>query len=229
MKKTIAFILALLMVLSVTAFAADEDLAPEGWEAVSSGAKLIKPKSGSAWIHAWIELKNTGDVPLYLGSSDLEVISGEDHHEQTLRSVGAFPQVLLPGETGVYDTVTLADSDLPSKGLSVRADLEISEARVSCVRYDVTGLKIKADKYKRVIASGKISNGTNAVTEGLTYVGVLCYNKAGKYMGLLYTILSDDINPGEDLAFKTMPPNWKVKAEDIKETVTFAFKNQLQF
>lgn len=234
MKKTLSFVLALLMILSVTAFAADEEesVTPEPgahWEQVSSGAKYIKSKYGSPWVHAWVEIKNTGDVPLFLGSSTLEILSGEDHHEQNLKSVSAFPQVLMPGETGVYDECTMADADLPSKGLKVSAEPEISEASVPCVRYDVTGVKVKTDKNKQTKASGKIVNNTDALADGLTYVGVLCYNKDGKYMGLLYTIITDDINSGEDLSFKTMAANWKVKAEDVKKTVAYAFKNQFQF
>ena len=240
MKKIriVALILALCSLLSLTAWAEDAPAAEEpaeaetvegpAWEIVSSGVKVWKDKAKVKRVHAWIEIRNTGDTPLFLSSATLEILGEEEHHEQSLKSVNGFPQVLMPGEVGVYDEVTRADSDLPTKGLTVRAELPIVPAKVECIRYEVTGFKVKTDKYKQVLGSGKIVNGTEEVTSGILYVGAMCYNAKGKYIGILWTALTDDINPGEWLSFKTMPASWKVKAKDIGKTVVYAYPNQFQ-
>ncbi len=240
MKKIriVALILALCSLLSLTAWAEDAPAAEEpaeaetvegpAWEIVSSGVKVWKDKAKVKRVHAWIEIKNTGDTPLYLASATLELLGKDDHHEQNLKAVNGFPQVLMPGEVGVYDEVTLADKDLPEKGLTVRSELPIKPAKVECIRYEVTGFKIKTNKAKQVLGSGKIVNGTEEVTSGILYVGAMCYNAKGKYIGLLWTALTDDINPGESLSFKTMPASWKVKAKDISKKTVYAFRQQLQ-
>ncbi|MBR2697408.1 MAG: hypothetical protein IKE76_02365, partial [Clostridia bacterium] len=112
MKKTLSFVMALLMILSVPVFAADEEEAftPEPgahWEEVSSGVKVWTNSIGTAWVHAWVEIRNTGDVPLFLSSGSMDIEDADGGLCQTLKSVSGYPQVLMPGEVGVFDECTM--------------------------------------------------------------------------------------------------------------------------
>lgn len=234
MKKTLPFILALLMILSVTVFAADEEEAftPEPgahWEEVSSGVKVWTSSTGNRRVHVWIEIRNTGDTPLFLSSTSIDLEDADGGLCQTLSSVNGFPQVLMPGETGVYDDVVMADDELPDDGLSIYCRPKISEAKVPCVRYDVTGVKISTDKYKRTTAKGRVENNTDEPADGIISVAVLCYDKDGSYLGILRTYLTDDIPAGERQGFETMSADWPVTADDIAETVAFCYPQQFQF
>lgn len=234
MKKTLAFVLALLMILSVTAFAADEEetFTPEPgahWEEVSSGVKVWTSSTGNRRVHVWIEIRNTGDTPLFLSSTSIDLEDADGGLCQTLSSVNGFPQVLMPGETGVYDDVVMADDELPDDGLSIYCRPKISEAKVPCVRYDVTGVKISTDKYKRTTAKGRVENNTDEDAGAMTYVAVLCYDKKGDYIGTLWTILTDTVPAGERSGFETMSASWPVKDGDIAKTVAYAYKYQFQF
>lgn len=234
MKKTVSFILALLMILSVTAFAADEEEAftPEPgahWEEVSSGVKVWTNSIGTAWVHAWVEIRNTGDVPLYLSSGSMDIEDADGGLCQTLKSVSGYPQVLMPGEVGVFDECAMADEDLPTEGLSIYFRPPVEEAKVKPVRYDVTGVKVSTDKYKRTTAKGRVENHTDEDAGAMTYVAVLCYNKKGDYIGALWTILTDGVPAGERSGFETMSANWPVKDGDVAETVAYAYKYQFQF
>ena len=234
MKKTVSFILALLMILSVTAFAADEEEAftPEPgahWEEVSSGVKVWTNSIGTPWVHAWVEIRNTGDVPLYLSSGSMDIEDADGGLCQTLKSVSGYPQVLMPGEVGVFDECSMADEDLPTEGLSIYFRPPVEEAKVKPVRYDVTGVKVSTDKYKRTTAKGRVENNTDELADGIISVAVLCYDKDGSYLGILRTYLSDDIPAGERQGFETMSADWPVTADDIAETVAFCYPQQFQF
>ena len=234
MKKTLSFVLALLMILSVTAFAADEEEAftPEPgahWEEVSSGVKVWINSIGTAWVHAWVEIRNTGDVPLYLSSGSMDIEDADGGLCQTLKSVSGYPQVLMPGEVGVFDECTMADEGLPTEGLSIYFRPPVEEAKVKPVRYDVTGVKVSTDKYKRTTAKGRVENNTDELADGIISVAVLCYDKDGSYLGILRTYLSDDIPAGERQGFETMSADWPVTADDIAETVAFCYPHQFQF
>jgi len=233
MKKTIAFILALLMILSITAYAADEDPVPEPgahWEEVSSGVVVWKSSTGNRRVHVWIELKNTGDVPLYLKSTSVDLENGEGDLCQTLGSVTGFPQVLLPGETGVYDEVTLADDELPDDGMTIYCRPKIEEAKVPCVRYDVTGFKVSTDsKFKWTKGKGRIENNTGELADGIIAAAALCYDGDGNYLGILRTYVTDDIPDGERQGFETMQADWPVTADDIASTVVYCYPQQFQF
>jgi hypothetical protein len=232
MKKTLSFVLALLMILSVTAYASEEEFTPEPgahWEEVSSGVKVWKNSIGSKWVHAWIEIRNTGTEPLYLSSASMDLEDAAGDFAQTLKSVNPFPQILMPGEVGVYDECTLADDDLPMKDLTVTSRLDVEPAKRSCIRYDVSSLKIKTDKYKQTKATGRVENGTDETADGMIYVAVLCYNKKGAYLGTLWTIVTDDIPAGDRQGFETMGADFEVKAEDVASTVAYAYPYQFQF
>ena len=91
----------------------------------------------------------------------------------------------------------MADEDLPAEGLSIYFRPPVEEAKVKPVRYDVTGVKVSTDKYKRTTAKGRVENNTDEDAGAMTYVAVLCYNKKGDYMGALWTIVSDGVPAGE--------------------------------
>jgi len=234
MKKLLAIILVLAALLSVTALAADEEeeFVPEPglhWEEVSSGISIWKDSIGSRWVHVWVEIRNTGDVPLFLSSGSLDLEDADGGLCQTIKNVSAYPQVLMPGEVGVFDEKTLADDDLPDGDLSIYFRPPVKEATVSLIRYDLTGVKVSEDKYKRAVAKGRVENNTEEDADGMTYVAILCYDADGSYLGLFSTIVTDDIPAGERCGFETSSASWKADAGDVAKTVCYAYRHQFQF
>ena len=234
-KRIIAFVLVFCAILSITAWAADEPTATAEplkgahWEKVSSGAKVWKNSIGTQWVHAWYVIKNTGDVPLYLESASMDIEDKDGELLQTLRSVSAYPQVLKPGEVGVYDECTITDEDLPTKGLKIHFRPKVEEATVKCIRYSVKNFKVKTDKYKNTKGKGKVENKTKETADGMIYVCALCFNEKGSYRGLLWTIITDDIPAGDYLGFETMSAEWKVKEGDYAKVVKYAYPYQYQW
>lgn len=239
--RFLALLLALCTLLSVTALAADdpkptaepeptaEPVEGPSWEEVSRGVKVWKNSIGTLWVHAWVEIRNNGTEPLYLSSTSLDIENADGDLLQTLKNVSGYPQVLMPGEVGVYDECTLADDELPEKGLTVTGRLKIEQSKVECIRYDITGFKVKTDKYKQTTGKGRVENNTEDPADGFIYACALCYNAKGNYIGLLYTIVTDEIPAGERQGFETMSASWKVKDKDIAETITYAYPQQYQF
>ena len=235
MKRTVSAFLALFVLLSLTALAADEPdptAVPEPgahWETVSSGAEVCSSSAGARYVHAWIEIRNTGDQPLYLDATTFEIEDSEGDLGQVLDLVTAFPQVLMPGELGVYEETARADEDLPDEGLAVVSRLEVKPAEVECVRYDVTGFKLKTDKQGNTTGKGRVENGTDKDADGFIYVAALCYDGDGAFMGTIWTIIMEEIPAGERQAFETGSPVWKAHADDIAETVLYAYPDQFQW
>ena len=254
MKKVMTLALALVMLLSLaacggsssapSATAAPKEAAapaptkaptPEPteapaaeWEVVSTGVETWTSSIGTPWIRAWVEIENTGDLPLYLGSTSFDIEDENGKLLDTLGTVNGFPQVLLPGERGVYEESTMAEDGMPKEGMSVYSRLNVTEAKVDCVRLDVSDFEVKADKYKQIKGMGRIVNGTGE-EQSLVYVAALLYDADGTYLGTVWTILSDKIPDGEKQGFETMAAEFPLNLNAVASWAVYAYPYHFQF
>ena len=90
-----------------------DEPAPAGtaYEVTYTNAIVYKNSIGSVWVHAIVQLENTGTDPLYLSSSTIDLEDADEHLVKTLDLVSAYPEVLLPGETALLVEDTTLDED----------------------------------------------------------------------------------------------------------------------
>lgn len=259
MKKLLSISLALLMILALSACGSDastssststvgasssgasvsteavqeeteETTASDPYEITYTSFKLYSDSIGSVWGQSIIEITNTGSEDLYLssGSYDIKDESGSLVASKDL--ISAFPDVLQPGEKGyMYDETTFDDLSLDGT-YTITPHVSVEEASIDCVRYDVFDTSIKNDEYSGVAVMGQVTNTTDE--EGsMVYVVTVLYDDAETPLGVLYTILSNDIPAGETMGFEmtgfSLPP--EVTADAVANYTVYAYPMQMQF
>ena len=197
------------------------------WETVASGVNIWGDTVQFGF--AWIQVKNTGDVPLYLNPSHVDLERSDGTLYKSLPPVGAAPQVLLPGETGAYGQQITVDDPVPEDGLRVVPMLDIQPAKVEAIRLDVSEFEIKEDGIWGITAQGRVHNNTDE-PQKLIRVAALLYDADGNYLGTMETILSGELPADAKIGFDLRGMG-KIAAEfkDVASWEVYAYPNQYQF
>lgn len=212
-----------------TAEPTESPKAEAAWEITDSGVKTEVNSIGSTWFKAWYLVENTGDLPLFLNTVDVDIETESGQMVKKISMMSAYPQVLLPGETGAYFETGMLDNGTETEGLKLHGRIAPVEAKVDCVRYTVEGAETKADAAYGAKLLGRVVNDTDADTEGMVYVAALCYDADGAFLGAMFTILTDSIPANDYAGFEMTPFGVKIPADAIAETVVFAYPHQFQF
>ncbi|GHU51524.1 hypothetical protein AGMMS49975_05230 [Clostridia bacterium] len=208
-----------------------EKAAVEAYEVTYSGVELYTSSLGKVWSQVIIEITNTGDVPLYLGSAsyDLEDDDGALAATSTLPST--IPNVILAGEKGyIYEETTLDGISADAK-LTVIPHVKPKAAKVEQIHYPVSDISIKDDTVWSMSFMGRVENNTEEPLK-LTSVAIILYDADEKPIGIMDTLITDDIAVGEKMGFEgkalKFPPS--VNADAVKSYKTIAYPSmQFQF
>lgn len=212
-----------------TAAPTEAPKAVASWEIVDEGIETEVNSIGSTWFKAWYLVENTGDLPLYLDTVDVDIETGSGQMVKKISMMSAYPQVLLPGETGAYFETGTLDGGTETDGLKLHGRIAPVEAKVECLRYEVEGTEVKADALFGTKLLGRVVNSTDADTERMIYIAVLCYDANGAFLGAMFTILTDTIPANDYAGFEMTPFGVDIPADAIAQTVVFAYPNQFQF
>lgn len=199
------------------------------YEITYTNCRMYQDSIGSIWGQTIVEITNTGDHPLYLGSAsyDLEDASGSLVAAQSYVSV--FPDVLNPGEKGyLYEETILDQADLDAE-YTVIPHLTIEPAKIDCIRYDVSELSLVEEEYLGPKVMGRVENSTEE--DGtMVYVTAILYNAENTPSGIIFTIL-DSIPAGEKIGFEataySLPDD--VTADQVASYTVYAYPTQFQF
>ena len=183
---------------------------------------------GSTWISASVPVKNTGSANLYLSSGTLDIEDATGKLITTLKMVSVYPQVLKPGETAYYYEENTLDNAVDQEGLKIIPHLDIDEAKVECVRFDVSETEVKNTDYFGVKVTGRVEN-TSDEAQNMVYVVAHLFDADGNLITQQFTILDNEIQPGEKIGFETSNLGYSFDAGDVASFEVFAFPIQYQF
>ncbi|NCB52368.1 MAG: hypothetical protein EOM54_10905 [Clostridia bacterium] len=251
MKRTAFFCLTLALLLALTACGST----PAAQKTAAPGSETVEPEAlptealpeaaydityqnarawtngiGTTWVQVIVEITNTGSVPLYLssGSYDLEDTSGKLIASQTL--VSTYPNVLDVGEKGYMYEETTLDNVSSDTELVVVPRVDAEAATVDLIRYPVTDLAISDGQYGGIDALGRVEN-TADEAESMVYIAVMLFDADNMPIGLLFTILTDDLNPGDKIGFEansfSLPGD--VTAASAASYIVYSYPLQYQF
>ena len=199
------------------------------YEITYTNAKTWENSIGTTWVQVIVEITNTGNKNLYLssGSYDLEDESGALVASQKL--VSEYPDVLAPGEKGyMYEETTLDDA--VDGVLTVIPHVDVKTAKVDLIRFPVTDVSFKDDDIWGMKMIGRVENDSKE-TQNMVYVVANLYNANGECIGVLSTIITDDIAAGDQIGFEasalSMPDD--VTSDAIADYTIYAYPLQYQF
>lgn len=202
----------------------------EAYEVIYQKGTVYHNSIGTTWVQAVIQIENTGSEPLYLNSSSADLENNEGKLVKTLSLLSAYPTVLLPGETALLVEDTTLDNDPGVEELNVIPHLDIAKAKVECIRYNISNLSLENEQYGGIKMLGRVENNTTEVGS-MVYVVANLYDANHNGIGQLFTILTNDLNPGEKIGFTltclSAPDSLTV--ENVASYEVFAFPLQFQF
>lgn len=203
--------------------------AEEKYDTVYQKVTVWKNSIGTVWMQAIVQIENTGDVPLYLNCSSIDVEDADGKLVKTESLVSVYPTVLLPGETAVLSEETTLEEE-PSGELTVIPHWKNKKAKVDTIRYQVTEEEFKEEKYSGIKMIGRVEN-TSSEAESMVYIVANLFDENHHAIGQLFTILTNELQPGEKVGFElsalTMPDS--VTLDSIASYEVFAFPLQYQF
>lgn len=205
--------------------------APEetAYEITWSGAKTYTDSIGTTWVQAITEIENTGSADLYLGSGayDLEDADGGLIKSSTM--VSAYPDVIAPGEKGYFYEETTLDEPVDGE-LTLLPRPSVDKAKVENIRYALSDLELSSDDFGNLKARGRVEN-TSSEASTMTYIVMVLKNAEDQPIGLMFTILSEELAAGDKIGFEmsafSLPDD--VTEETIASYEAFAYPMQMQF
>ena len=178
---------------------------------------------------AFVEIENTGNVPLYLHDAKFDIEDNDGHLLKTESLVSTCPDAILPGEFGYFyaDYIDLDDVD-DSNGLKFVPNYKIDEAKHEIVDYETSDVSIREDDMWKCMISGRLTNTTDEKI-GLIYVSAIYYDADGNVLGISGTNLtdveagatesfeiigqffSDDVSYSDIADYKVIPRAWYIQ------------------
>jgi hypothetical protein len=200
------------------------------YEITYTNATLHKDSIGSVWVNAIGEITNTGSANLYLSSGSIDLEDASGSLVEPIEMVSAYPEVISPGEKGYYFESTILDDVAADSSLSVVLHPDIAKATVDKINFPVTELKLVDSKYGGLNATGRVEN-TGSEGESLLYVAVILYGENDTPLGVLSTIIMDEVAAGDKVGFNATGSSFpdSMTADTITRYEAVAYPMQLQF
>ncbi|MBQ6266239.1 MAG: hypothetical protein IJK64_00540 [Clostridia bacterium] len=202
--------------------------AQEAYEIGEGTVKVWKSSIQTPWVSVAIPVKNTGTENLYLSSASVDIEDASGNLVKTLSMVSVYPQILKPGETAYYFNETTAEEALPAEGLKAIPHVSVKKASADCIRYAVSETAVKDSDYYGAKVSGRVENTTDEVGK-MVYVVAQLFDANGQLLAQQFTILDNDLQPGEKIGFETSNLGSNIAAADVASFEVFAFPLQYQF
>ena len=177
-----------------------------------------------------IEVKNTGDIPIYLDKCVLDFEDDSGHLLQTYDFMSKIPDIVQPGEKGYFYTngsSSFDDGVSFEKGCNLVPKVSIEKAKGEVVRHEVFDTSIY-DSYPAVGIKGRIKNETNKDVSYI-YVTTVFYDSNGKVLGISGTSVTD-VKANENTSFDDsgiFMSEFSVK--DVADYIVYADEMYLQF
>lgn len=180
------------------------------------------------WAQAIVEIENTSSYNLFLkpGTCDFEDLEG---NLVASKSISVYPQIIAPGEKAVYYDEYVLDSLPEPIELNIIPRLDIARSTSKHITYSVTDISITDTAIGNVRAMGRVEN-TSESAESMIYIAVTFYNEASEPIGLVHTILLDELAPGEKVGFEatsfSLPDD--ITADSVASYTAVAYPYQFQ-
>ena len=255
MKKILIIILVLCMMLSLSAcfpllfLAMDEaesDAEPtenntinttntteaeynaDPYKITYSSVKTYKDSIGITWAQVIVEVENTSSYNLFLenGTCDLEDTEG---NLVASNSMSVFPQIIAPGGKAYYYEEYTLPSLSDAIELTIVPRPQAKRSTSKHITYPVSDVSIEDYTFGYLKVMGRVEN-TSSNEDSLIYVAVTLFNEASEPIGVVYTILSDELKPGEKVGFEAVATSLPgdVTAEAVAGYTAVAYPYQFQ-
>ncbi len=204
--------------------------AKEAYEVTYTNAVLHQDSLGEVWVSAIAEVTNTGDCDLYMSSGNFDFEYDDGSLAASESMVSVFPQIISSGEKAYYYVDTILDVNADSK-LKLVPHVDAEKSTIDKVTLPISDETIKTrDLSNEIYLSGRVENNTGEDLS-MVYVSSVLYDKDGRPLAVLFTILTDDLKAGDKMGFEatglSLPDNMTPDA--VAQFKTTAYPYEYQF
>lgn len=206
----------------------DTDKETVKYEVVANYNRTVINSIGTPYIQGVVVVKNTGNTNLYLGYAQFDIEDETGKLVASRRSVDGYPQVLAPGETGVYfDEISVENLD-PAKMYNIEAHLDVKKATVDLIRLQYSDIDIHDDNHQLYIyILGRVTNQTKKDYSSAKIVAI-CYDADGKIIAVPFTY--GEFAAGETKGFQMAEHSmFGNTSADIARYEIYVYPHQYQF
>ncbi len=170
---------------------------------------------GSVWVHSAAVYKNTGNVPVDIGETQMTYKGNDGSVLGTSTMIYSVPEIVQPGETAFVGESTILDgqtdaNNFKETGYNFGFD-QTSDDPTILETSAVQG--IKGDQYIPYKVTGMVKNTTKVKQDDIRLAAGL-FDGAGKLVGVLTGSVDIGLNPSGEAGFDLSYPEIPKEAVD---------------
>ena len=209
--------------------APSEEPTAEAFDITYKDGLSYEDSIGTVWLQGIAEISNTGTVALYLSSGNMDFEDGNGKLLAAETMVPVYPDIIQPGEKAYMYCETTYDGENP-ESINVLPRLTAEKSKNESIRLALTDIELSDDTYGGLKMIGRVENTTPEVAS-LVYIVAVLFNADSKPIGVLVTILTEDLQPADKIGFEinsfALPS--EITAETVSNYIVYAYPLQMQF
>lgn len=171
-----------------------------------------------------VPIKNTGTMDLYLDDCQIDLETEAHELLDTIGYIGGYPDYIKPGEVGYYYKETIVD--FKEENVLALVHENIEKASNSVIRYNISDVAIKEEKYFGIEITGRVENNTSK-DETIVMITANLYDSNDKLLCNCQTYLSNGLKSNEKIGFSLSPFAYRsLSPSDIARYEIYAYPKQ---
>lgn len=188
-------------------------------EIVNSGSTVWVDSINSVWVNSAAIYKNTGDVAVEIGETQMNFKAKDDSIMGTSSMIYAVPTVVQPGETAIVGEGTVLDGETTTDNfLETTYNFNFEPTDADSNLMEVSNVKGVQGEYDYSV-TGMVKNPTNIKQDDVRIAAIL-YDASDKVIGALTGSVDVGLAPngeaGFDLSYPSLPENIGTKVKNIE-------------
>ena len=171
-----------------------------------------------------VPIKNTGTMDLYLDDCQIDLETEAHELLDTIDYIGGYPDYIKPGEVGYYYKEAIVD--FKEENVLALVHENIEKASNSVIRYNISDVAIKEEKYFGIEITGRVENNTSK-DETIVMITANLYDSNDKLLCNCQTYLSNGLKANEKIGFSLSPFAYRsLSPSDIARYEIYAYPKQ---
>lgn len=195
------------------------------YEIVDNDCSVVSSSFGTVYLVGSVSVKNTGNTNLYMNTATFDIEDKDGKLIDSSRYISGYPQVLLPGETGVFYTESSSDKVNVKETYKIVPTVDVYETELEAIRCPVTDVSLTDSKWGGVDIVGRVENTTGVEQTSMNVAAVL-FDKDGNVLDVERAYVNT-MAPGAKMGFSTRTSSsLKFKAKDVASYIVYAYPYQ---
>lgn len=193
------------------------------YEITYQNVRVYENQGGMVFIQGIVELMNTGSTNLALNGGSMDFEDDEGNLLAAQKAVGAYPDILRPGEKGYLYCLFNYESTMPGT-IKMIARPNLEETDSDPIRLAVSDVSVVNTAYGEIKVLGRIEN-TSSTGQDSFHVAAILLDDKQTPIAILYSFFSEKMEPDDKIGFELdsyfIPED--ITAETVSSVLAYAY------